>query len=457
MVLFYYLILIYREFSTLQTIKNEYQVIDSFLFPVEFFLNSALGDEWRKENTNIYLALLLALSYRLYYAVLYLWFYKMYISYKEENANLKNRSEQYEKVWDSRFHILKTITPKPDSNKSEQKNVIDTTDEIDQHKQSFEQYKDYLIEIEKLKSGEVPFQVIDLIISNFEVNPNAGQKELNDDINLIITEFVILALIYLPKRKEKNSKGKEIKNLIRKLRKQVISPFFKQDIHWLVEQTQLQSHDMLWRIYDSQIHRSTLQVYLENKEEVENSFKKQVLPDLGKIKDENRQPKMLSIAMKNGRIYVGWIISSARPDTDGAEFTLLPYLTKTRDDSGKISVVTDYRDLLFGSFREKLVQNLTIAIDVYIQEAESPQAKKRYQNHKEWILNSFKERIFCSNGHDYEFLELRRYRGEHIQQFYKSIRLEDVEIINTYNPSIDDEKFLPKNVHSKMQERSNYY
>ena len=229
-----------------------------------------------------------------------------------------------------------------------------------------------------------------------------------------------------------------------KVKKALFRPLQEQRHAAITAQAVDNAADIMSQIYKSMEGRSTLEKYC-NAHGVDPYF----------INDANNQQTMVSIHLRSGRIYCGWIIYSTRPGKSDTGLTMLPYVSKIRLNQGKkenkteaTKIVTNYNNLVWDAARQQIgglqyemVSHLLDTVKT-LNDNYSKSLILAFEKYLNWVDKEYLSTIFRSDGQNYEVDQLLKIFPDEAAEFYKSFQLEDIEHIQFYNPSLTAADFV---------------
>lgn len=317
-----------------------------------------------------------------------------------------------------------------------------------------------------LRVNKVPHQWIDILSIHFdkfvELHIEVGDQLKGKDL---IDELYLDLLTMLSHRVGVTDKSvwaraiQVVSGFIKWFRTLIVEPFVFMRLKWLIQYSWNNSEDMLGQLYKAQILRPTLKRYTEVHKYTKN------------VTDKNRQPSLVSVQMSDGLIYRGWPVNTYKPHDNDRELTILPFQTWKRQEDGKLLKITDYQKLVWHKAQHNLAFTLSKVLKVYRKRTreevvrvlkmarngssfdEKREIQKTYitdlrpfsssfdrftRDFGVWVEDIYSQYIFKSDGVTFEVNELFKYYPESAQRFYKSLKIEDVAVVNPFEPSLQE-------------------
>ncbi len=387
-----------------------YGYIKLLSLPIAGLTDSLFTVEWIKKHPILYSTIIFALTYRLYY-VIFRWYLLrfVYLIQKDMHA-YAGRNNDYDAL------ISTIIKPSRGAKVTELRLRLNATNTL-----------------KELKYQLVPFQWVQPLVKKID----EVKKESDGQITISLDALSLFFLSLTLKRASRKQKNEKWRSRWMKLLTWLKRPFVEQRIENIAQLAWDNSEDLHYQLYKSQEVKSTRLAYI-NKHEVKAV----------EIQDHNSQPGLVSIHMTNGRIYVGWVVNSTKPGMANSGITLLPYLTRVRDvDSANIKNVTDYEAVIWGTVRDRIVSQMISAVDVTVDVINKTARTldestiSQYSDFKAWLDTEYRQLLFKSDGITFEVSALFMYFPEDAEKFYKSLKLENIELIHPYDPAIEDIEF----------------
>lgn len=432
---------------------------------VDNLLSNMFDDEWMSKHKYLYLSCHIALAYRVAFIIIRWFFIRyLYLLY-QDHLNSKGRREDYEALLESigrpvnleswlRFSLDQKAIPyikilqKADvpfqwlqlplyklSNLLDEamehcekrfiENDIKSLDELNWNKRQI------LIQFQKLTH-------LQIFIFSIGVDPEKSIRHFESVYGLIPD------WLHNGDRDEEPKKYGLLEKYY-KYKEALFRPLQDQRHAAITAQAVQNAADIMAQIYKSMEGRSTLKKYC---------YKNNIEPC--HIRDINTQQTMVSIHLRSGRIYCGWIIYSTRPGKADTGLTLLPYVSKVRLDQVEggnkteaTKIVTNYKNLVWDFSRNQIGGLLPEMLEYFIvlvgeiEYSYAKNLKKLFEEYSGWLKTEYLEALFCSDGHNFEIDQLLKMFPNHASKYYKSFQLEDIEQIQPYNPSLGVNDFKP--------------